>query len=111
MNTHTHQLADRIAANHHDDLIRSAAQRRSAAHIGTDSPRPGISLPVSSTRRRFAVAAAALGLSTALAVGAVAVAAPTSDDTPAFETSIVQNQSSDFPHSDSLVVSRHLRAV
>jgi hypothetical protein len=111
MNTYTHHLADRIAANHHDDLIRSAAQRELAAGIGTVSTRRRIALSMFSTRRRRFVSAASLGLSTALAVGALAVAAPTSVETPPVEAPIVQHHSLDFPYSDSVVFGRYLRAV
>ncbi len=46
MTLHAHLMADRIAANHHNDLIRSAAQRKLAATRNPASDRRRIALSI-----------------------------------------------------------------
>lgn len=63
MHTATHHLIDRIAANHHHDLIRSAAQLKPAANRQPVSDRRRIV-----TARRRAVLAGAAARPTAQTV-------------------------------------------
>ncbi len=51
MSLHTYLLADRIAANHDDDLIRSAAQQNLVASRHPASDRRRIALPIVATLR------------------------------------------------------------
>ncbi len=51
MTLHTYLLADRMAANHHNDLIRSAAQRNLTTNRHPASDRRRIELPIVATLR------------------------------------------------------------
>lgn len=131
MNTHTQQLADQLAAQRHEELISAAAARRTARSFSGDSTthRPSLawlSAPLCAMRsmnRRAATTAAAIGVASAVILGAVAVAASPSSSptapsgdlatTPMVEVGAApdQNPPSGYPYSDHRAFGPHLLAM
>ncbi|MFK7916934.1 MAG: hypothetical protein AB8G14_02560 [Ilumatobacter sp.] len=112
MNTYQSHMTNRLATDHHDDLIASA-QRHRTASTSHDETTSLISLMRSimqskAGRRRARSGAVAVGFCSAIAIGVVSFATPQTPETPPTPSA---TQAEVATPSDSLRFGRHLWAM